>query len=1085
MSDQIARTKIIPPKRRADLLSRPRLLNTLQELLDFKFIILIAPAGYGKTFLMVDFAHSSELPVCWYTLDSLDRDSHRFFSHFIAAITEQYPNFGRAANAALESMANGNDTVDQLVTTLVNELYQHVNEHFVFVLDDFYLVEENPDISYFISQFLQQVDENCHLILASRKLLSIPDMALMIGRGYVGGIDFEDLAFERTELQALTAANYGYTMPDDEAQMLIDATDGWIIGLLLSAQSKLRSISGRMRLMRASGIDLYDYLAEQVLNQQPPPIRDFLLRTSLLEEFDADLCEAIFLPQWLPPQSTWQSLISEVLRRNLFVLLLGQDHTWLRYNHVFQDFLQKRIQQSYPEEEKLLLERLVDFYHKRQEWEKAYYYLRRLGVPSAVIGLIEEAGFTLLYHGRTSLLESWLKEAPVEHKGERPVLLALQGALIARHSDAKQGLPYLNQAVQIFQQQRDMTGLAHVLVLRAIVYRLLGDYLSALADAEEAIHLLDKPVELNPTLEQVRVQALRSKGLILYYIGKPQQGLDYLQAALTAYQTMNEPYRAASTLQDIALNYLRLGEYANALTLFQQVVDAWRAHNNISGQARVLNNLGFLHHLLGDYEQALIDLEEALDCAQRSGYTRMIGYALLSMGDLMSDLDLWDAAGALYAQALPNAKQSNEQFLVLYFELAQSRLAAAHEDWQQVFTHLDNASRLVMEKASEYEWGLYQLTVGRSHLAQRKTNAAIAPLEDALAHFSRGHQPIEEASTHFLLAAAYHTEKQECTASHHLRQGLALAYPLESRQPLLPLLRSISSYLEQRQANAADPRVRQLRQEIESFEQSIPKLSRRLRRTASAKLAHLLTDHSKFIIRTLGRVEITIEGQSVSSSDWQTIISRDLFLCLLAHPEGLTKEQIGAIFWADASPTELKTRFKNAIYRLRNALRQEVVVFTNDIYHFNWSIDYTYDVEEFLQHVAQGDKTTNSTERIKFYKAALQIYGGSYLPDVDANWARSTREHLRQVFYETGLALAELYFKRGDYHATLDTCRQILNDDPCMEEAHRLAMRSHAALGNRAAVARQYTMCQQALLVEVDASPSLQTTQLYTTLMHE
>jgi len=366
MHAQVTRTKIIPPRRRSDLLSRQRLLDTLYELIDFRLIILIAPAGYGKTFLLVDFAHNTELPVCWYALDPLDRDLYRFFVHFIASITEQFPEFGKASTAALEGLINHQSTLDQFITTVVNEIYEHIHEHFVIVIDDFFLVEDNQEINSFISRFVQQVDENCHIILASRKLLSIPDMALLIARGYVGGMDYEDMAYLADELQELTGHNFGYSMPHQEASALIDATDGWIIGLLLSAQSKLRSISGRMRLMRASGLDLYDYLAEQVLNQQPPMIHDFLLRTALLEEFDAILCAEILDDSWCPPGQSWHDLIAEVLRRNLFVLPLGEESSWLRYNHVFQDFLQKRLMKTRPEEERLILERLAYYYQEQK-----------------------------------------------------------------------------------------------------------------------------------------------------------------------------------------------------------------------------------------------------------------------------------------------------------------------------------------------------------------------------------------------------------------------------------------------------------------------------------------------------------------------------------------------------------------------------------------------------------------------------------------------------------------------------------------------------------------------------------------------
>jgi LuxR family maltose regulon positive regulatory protein len=83
---QVIKTKIIMPRRSSKLLSRPRLIDLFFELLDRKLTIVTAPAGSGKTSLLIDMAHHLEWPVCWYALDELDQDLHRFIAHFIAAI---------------------------------------------------------------------------------------------------------------------------------------------------------------------------------------------------------------------------------------------------------------------------------------------------------------------------------------------------------------------------------------------------------------------------------------------------------------------------------------------------------------------------------------------------------------------------------------------------------------------------------------------------------------------------------------------------------------------------------------------------------------------------------------------------------------------------------------------------------------------------------------------------------------------------------------------------------------------------------------------------------------------------------------
>lgn len=125
---QIAQTKLITPQRRKELLSRPRLLDLMSDLLDFRLIIVAAPAGYGKTSLLIDFASQFEWPVCWYALDTLDQDFERFISYFIYSIKKQFPEFGEDSLRVLDNSPADQINTDFLISTITNDIYDHITQ---------------------------------------------------------------------------------------------------------------------------------------------------------------------------------------------------------------------------------------------------------------------------------------------------------------------------------------------------------------------------------------------------------------------------------------------------------------------------------------------------------------------------------------------------------------------------------------------------------------------------------------------------------------------------------------------------------------------------------------------------------------------------------------------------------------------------------------------------------------------------------------------------------------------------------------------------------------------------------------------
>lgn len=1084
MIELITRTRIQPPRRRPDILSRERLLQIFSQMLSSKLVLVIAPAGYGKTLALVDLIHHIDMPVCWYSVGPADHETHRFVNHFVAALAGRFPAIDGEAQAAVLSFAAGHGTLEQIAITLVNLLNAHARSDFLFVVDDYHLIGDNQEINRFVSLFAQQSDDHCHLALSSRALLDLPDLALMLARGQVVGLDLEALAFQPDELQMLAQRNYGVELNAIMAQEMIAATEGWITGLLLSGAAQQWQKASLLHPVRASGVTLHTYLSEQVLDRQPSSVREFMLRSSLMDEIDAKLCEVAFDVSWLRPGESWQSLIDSVLQSNLFALPIGELGDGLRYHHLFQDFLQQQLAAERPQEERLILQRLVAAYVDRQQWEQAHILAKRLNDPSLIAWVIEQAGLPLLRAGRILLLAKWLDDVPTLLLSDRSRLLSLKGYNLVRLGRVEAGRRLLDQACNQLGREPQVQGaLAETLVYRSIAHRLLGVYPDSLRDADSALNLIDQFGAGHGAPPDVPALAKRCKGLALCMMGALDAGIDWLQRALVAYQADDDVQNIAAVSMEIAIAYANSGQNEEALTLFRQAHEAWQRLHNLVGQANVLNSLGVHYHQLGKYEEALDALVEALACARRSGYARMEAFALASLGDVFVDLDLWQVAHEVYEQSYRIAQRIDERFLLLYVQLAQASLAWSTGHWDIAYVCLDEVGRMVLDHNSSYEWGLYRQAMGRFYLAQGNVKAALEPLSDALACFMTGGQFPDAARTEMLQALALWELGQQAQAEASLQDALRTINELELRHPIIVAASIVAQELAVFLRNGNIPALDRLLREVDEFVAELPALRRNLRQKAGSVLPTVHLGEPTLVIRSLGRAEATVSGRRVTSRDWKTKSARDLFFCFLAHPYGLTKEEVGALFWPDCSPDQLKSRFKNAVYRLRSALGRDVILFADELYRFDHSIDYEYDVESFRKWLKEAYRSRESQHRITALQHAVDLYAGPYLADVDAPWASLEREQLRRMYVDATTELAQLYFEQGEMDRSLNCCQRLLSEDPCLEDAHRLAMRIYASTGNRAGVARQYAMCQKYLEEEIAAPPSPLTEELYVTLM--
>ncbi|NTU65199.1 MAG: hypothetical protein HGB05_17815, partial [Chloroflexi bacterium] len=285
MAVSVIPTKIIIPKRAPGVIARTRLLDYLHENLGRKLMLVTAPAGYGKTTLLVDFAGDVDLPVCWYTLDEGDRDPALFLSYLVAAFRQKFPQFGERSHPLVE---HGSPSAHAAAAALVADMVAAIPDYFVLVLDDWHLVSEEAPIIELIDQLLRYLPEHAHVIVAGRTLLRGP-LVRLAAQDAVAGLGAGDLRFSADEVREVLAAKYRLQISPEQAAQLAEESEGWITAIVLTSQNVWHNFLAGLVRARDSAGTVFEYLAGEVFDRLSAELRQFLYDSAILRQFTAEL----------------------------------------------------------------------------------------------------------------------------------------------------------------------------------------------------------------------------------------------------------------------------------------------------------------------------------------------------------------------------------------------------------------------------------------------------------------------------------------------------------------------------------------------------------------------------------------------------------------------------------------------------------------------------------------------------------------------------------------------------------------------------------------------------------------------------
>jgi LuxR family transcriptional regulator, maltose regulon positive regulatory protein len=387
------------PLSQEGLVRRPRLLAKLTEGRDTPLVVIVAPAGYGKTSLLAEWAGQDERPSVWLALEEWHDDPIRLTREIVSALEEVEP-----ANASIHEALGepAPDLASVVLPALAGALEAH-RQPIVLILDDAHAVTSAEALEV-LTTVAEHLPPGSQLVLASRTRPALPLGRLRAHRALLE-LGVKEMAMTRTEAASLLRnANLGVRSAE-QVDELVERTEGWPAGLYLAALSARDEPDIAAALARFAGDDhvVADYLRDEFLSELSDDEVEFLVDASVMERLSGPLCDAVL-------GRTGSVRILDRLARGSFPLQsTDRSHEWYRCHRLLRDMLLGELRHIHPERE-------AQLHLHASAWHAEYGELDSSVAHAVAAGDARRAGDLLWEHlpryvteGRNELVQNWLR----------------------------------------------------------------------------------------------------------------------------------------------------------------------------------------------------------------------------------------------------------------------------------------------------------------------------------------------------------------------------------------------------------------------------------------------------------------------------------------------------------------------------------------------------------------------------------------------------------------------------------------------------------------------------------------------------
>ena len=658
-------TKLSKPHLRSQRLFRPILVQQLDAGLDGKLTLVCAPAGYGKTTLVLEWL--SNLPEDansgWISLDENDNDPVRFIAYLIAAIQTSYPDVGRTTSSILQNPQAPPD--DVILTALFNEL-TGISNPFILILDDYHCIQ-TASIHKFVARWLEHQPVSLHLVIISREDPLLP-IARLRARGHLNEIRQDDLRFSIQECAAMLQDVMGISISSEHVAALERRTEGWAAGLQLAAVSLQNHADpdSFIKAFTGSSRFILDYLIDEVFARQTESMQKFLIRTSILERLSGPLCDAI------TGHSDSQEQLEALEHTNLFVIPLDQSRTWYRYHRLFSELLQHRLHRTEGELLSELHDQASQWYEQNDFAAEAIQHAIAAQNWDRTARLLSQVNDEMLKTGRTTTLVRWYSALPENILLQDPRLCFDYCWPLLLTGQYDRAAELLDHVEALAQDNRAFLG--EIMTAQAYLARVQGQHELMIDRSIRARALLPRESVNSRGVVAVNL------GLAYWHLGQMEATEEILIEALESNRASGNHYAyiTAVILQG-RVSAVR-GQLRSAAKTFKQAIEIG---GELPINALAQLDLSALYYEWNQLAEADSHLQKAFDLSRRAQNEEfevacwmMQACLNLAAGSSLAARESLDKAQELIDQEnIPELTASR-------FEVAKLRLALAQNDLQ-------------------------------------------------------------------------------------------------------------------------------------------------------------------------------------------------------------------------------------------------------------------------------------------------------------------------------------------------------------------------------------------------------------------